>query len=278
MIPFPQLYEKFLTSVWETDADIQRRYLKIVEEHRNIPVDYLESLGTVFIPNNDYITYFCGRVATCPEYDLYSQDGICYWTHFVIIPIRNLAGEICGIVGWDAENKYKEVYKGAEGLPMYRVSNTTVFPKDKFFLSDIKVLHRTFSNRIVCVTDGVFDTVALNWRDIPSIALLGSNFSKEVLFFLRWYKTVYVVTDNDHAGVTLYQKLSKSLPNVRRITQDKCKDIEEYLRDDGIAGVKTTTLKRLLPLGSDISLTESGIPHCRRIFLKGVNKIAGVKS
>ena len=111
---------------------------------------------------------------------------------------------------------------------MYKTSSKNIFKRDKYFLTDEEVLKKTFSSRTVFITDGVFDSMALNYRGIPAIALLGSTFSPEILYFLRWYKSVYVCADNDRAGITLFTKLKNALPYVYRVQQNKTKDIEEY--------------------------------------------------
>lgn len=254
-----QLYMELYTRVVEDDIASQEYYLSMVAEQRKIPVDYLLQLGALFIPNNDYITHYLGERALQSSAGLYC-NGSCPWTLFVLLPVRNLAGEVKGLVGWDAYNKYKEVSEGAQGLVSYRVSAKSVFERERYFLSDIDCLKRNYSKRVVFVTDGVFDTVALNYRDVPSIALLGSSFSREIIFFLNWYSHVYVCTDNDAAGVNLHRKLSKSLPNVHRVMQNKVKDIEEFLRDDGVDGPKTKQLLELVehPIDGDYLVGSHG--------------------
>lgn len=250
-----QLYMELYDKVIEDDLASQRYYLSMVADQRKIPVDYLLELGALFIPNNEYIEHYLGKKVHGSLTGFY-YDGSCPWCLFVILPVRNLAGEVKGLVGWDAYNKYREVSEGAQGLVSYRVSPKSVFPREKYFLSDVDCLKRTFSKRVVFVTDGVFDTVALNYRGIPSIALLGSSFSKEIIYFLSWYKAIYVCADNDNAGLSLVRKLSRSLKNVHRIVQNRTKDIEELLRYDGVDGPITKQLMALLdsPFASDVIL------------------------
>ena len=252
------LYMELFTKVMEDDLKSQLYYLSMVADHRNISVDYLLELGALFIPNNDYISHYLGDKVFKSYVGLYYQET-CPWTLFVIIPIRNLGGEVVGLVGWDAYNKYKEVAEGEQGLVSYRVSAKSVFAREKYFLSDISCLKKNFEHRVIFITDGVFDAISLNYRGIPAIALLGSSFSQEILYFLSWYKTIYVCADNDVAGSNLVRKLSKAAANVYRVSQSSTKDIEELLRRDGIDGPITKQLKSLVtcPIRGNVMLGGS---------------------
>lgn len=239
-----ELYTELHQAVYTDDMNSQMYYLQTVAEHRKIDAMYLVELGAMFIPNNDYISHYLGSKVFNYNTGLYYKET-CPWTLFLILPIRNLVGEVVGIVGWDAYNKYLEVAEGKSGLTSYKVSSKSVFDRDKYFLSDIDCLKDNFSKSVLFVTDGVFDCVTLNYRKIPTIGLLGSTFSKEVLYFLRWYKRIYVCADNDKAGLALAAKMSRVLPNVHRVIQNKTKDIEELLRGDGKDGPLTKQLLEL---------------------------------
>lgn len=245
MATLDQLYRQLYEKVTEDDLASQQYYLSVVADHRKIAVDYLLDIGMLFIPNNEYIRYYLGEQALTSMAGLYF-DGKCPWTLFAVIPIRSLSGEVMGLVGWDAYNKYRELSEGEQGLVSYRVSPKSVFSREKYFLSDIDCLKSNFDSRVLFVTDGVFDALSLSYRGIPAIALLGSSFSREVLYFLSWYKAVYICTDNDSAGVSLYKKLHRASSNVYRLTQNRTKDIEELLRSDGVDGPITNQFRELL--------------------------------
>ncbi len=245
MATLSELYNKLVSSVYEDDMRSQEYYLSMVEDQRKIPVNYLLERGALFIPNKDYIRYYLGSAADTYNLGFYDGD-YCNWTLFVIFPITDLVGDVVGIVGWDANNKNRELTEGEVGLPMYNVSNKHIFQKDRYFLSDVELLHREFDKRILFVVDGVFDSIALNYRGIPAISLLGSMVSREVLYFLRWYKCIYTLQDNDTAGTNLYKRLAKALPKVHRVFQSGAKDIEELLRGDGEDGPITKQIKSLL--------------------------------
>ena len=270
------LYNELFAKVIEDDERSQRHYLSMVEEHRKIPVDYLMSLGALFIPNNDYIRHYRGDKVLSSNAGLY-YDGSCPWVMFVLLPIRNLLGEVVGLVGWDAYNKYKEVSEGAVGLVSYRVSAKSVFQRERYFLSDIDCLRRNFDSRVLFVTDGVFDTVSLCYRGIPAVALLGSAFSRELLYFMSWYKYVYVCADNDRAGLNLVKKLSRALPNVYRVVQNQTKDIEELMRTQGDFVKEQLQCLMNSPIKGDFilgSIEMQGRTRWRREPNKGITKLS----
>lgn len=244
-----ELYTRLTDLVYEDDLDSQRYYLSVIESQRQIPVDYLLSRGIVFIPNNDYIKHYIGADANAFGCELYASET-CLWTLYATIPIMDLAEDIVGLVGWDAYHKFQELEGEATGLSMYKVSSKHVFPREKYFLTDVPLLKKTFESRTLFITDGVFDSIALNYRGIPALALLGSTFSPEILYFLRWYNKIYICADNDDAGLKLYKRLQKSAKGVYRVLQGKTKDIEELLRSDGKDGPITQQL--LSALSSDV--------------------------
>lgn len=242
-----ELYMRFVSDAYEDDMSAQRYYLSMIEEERKIPVEYLISRGMTFVPNNDYIRHYLGNDANTYGAELYIEDR-CMWALYALIPVMDLSEDVVGLVGWDAQHKYQELVEGATGLPMYRVSSKNVFARERYFLADVPLLKQCFDQRVLFIVDGVFDSVSLNYRGLPAISLLGSTFSREVLYFLRWYKSIYVLCDNDAAGNSLLSKLRKSLPAVYRVSQNKEKDIEKLLRSDGADGPITQQLKEIIDM------------------------------
>lgn len=224
---FNDLYSKFIVDVWSQDTATQEFYLKYVEELRGIPLKYLREIGTVFIPNNEYMLHFMGPSSKVSGFDIYKDDN-CLWTHFVVFPIRNLVNEIVGLVGWDLHNKALQM-DGVVGLPMYKTSSKSLFNKNDYFFTDINNLKKnTFD--IIFIVDGVFDAITLNMLGYPTIALLGSSVSQMHLYFLRWYRNHYVIADNDQAGLHLLNTLRNSLPNTYPVQQFVSKDIDAFYK------------------------------------------------
>lgn len=236
-----ELYGRLVELVYTDDIEAQRTYLSYIADMRKVPVEYLMERGALFFPNNEYIHHYLHSDADAWGPGLYESD-FCPWTLFAVLPIMDLVGDVVGLVGYDVQNKWKTDNEGAVGLPIYKVSSKLTFQRDKYFLTDIEVLKKEFSKRTILIVDGVFDSVSLNYRGLPAISLLGSLVSPEVLYFLRWYKGIYVIADNDTAGAQLFNRLSYALPGVRRVFQNKGKDIEQVLRGDGFNGPITKQL------------------------------------
>lgn len=245
LVTLNELYGRLVEQVYTDDLQSQQHYLSLVSDMRKIPIDYLLSRGTLFVPNNEYIHHYLGSDADAWGPGLYEGD-FCPWTLFVILPIQDLVEDTVGIVGWDVQNKFKAMEENLEGLPMYKVSSKLTFKRENYFLTDVSVLRKEFDSRAIFIVDGVFDSVSLNWRGLPAISLLGSSVSPDVLYFLRWYKEVYVIRDNDDAGTKLYNRLHRALPRVHQVFQSKCKDIEEALRPDGMEGPLTQQLWEII--------------------------------
>lgn len=244
-ISLHELYMELVYKVYEDDLQSQKYYLSLLEHTRNIPINYLLSRNCLFIPNNNYIRYYLEDRCFAHNAELYRNEQ-CLWTLFFIFPVQDLSGEVVGLVGWDAKNKYLEEIEEGVSLPTYKVSSKNIFNREQYFLSDVDLLRKKFDFRSIVITDGVFDSVALNCRNIPAISLLGSTVSSEILYFLRWYNRIFVSADNDDAGLKLYKKIKRALPNVYRIKQNKVKDIEEYLREDGLDGDATKFLQNVI--------------------------------
>ena len=81
------------------------------------------------------------------------------------------------------------------------------------------------------LTDGVWDSIHANYKEFPTVSLLGGSLSKEQLKILRRFRYIILFQDNDKAGANLYQNLCKYLgKQVSTITlPQNYKDIDQYL-------------------------------------------------
>lgn len=225
---FSEVADSLIERIYSEDRKSQDYYLQPIAEMRKIPLEYLHKIGAFFVPNNEYIQYYGGTETLRREYDFY-LNGYCSWTHFLMIPIKNLSGRIHGFVGWDVNNYVKRL-NGAIDLPTYKTSNKFVFNKNHFFLTDTEVLRANFKHSTIFVVDGVFDAISLNCRGIPAVGLLGSSVSPLHYYFLHWFSHIYVVTDNDDAGLKLYRKIHYGIPRTIRMMQAKTKDIDDFFK------------------------------------------------
>lgn len=225
---FSEFAQNLIDKIYTDDIQSQEYYLNYVAAIRQVPIDYLKSIGAFFVPNNDYIYHYGGKESLNIDFDLY-YSGNCVWTHFLIIPIRTFSGIIVGFVGWDMNNSLKKE-NGAVDLPTYRTSGKRVFDKNSYFLTDANVLKKTFNKSTVFVVDGVFDSISLNCRGIPAISILGSYPSPIQLYALHWFEHIYIISDNDEAGYKMYSRIKHAIPRTVRITQTKTKDIDDFLK------------------------------------------------
>lgn len=253
-LSFSDIANRLVSTVYADDMQSQEHYLKFIAQAREIPLEYLKSIGAIFIPNNEYIKHFVGAEATRREYDLYYGSS-CVWTHFLMIPIRTASGVIKGFVGWDAANSLK-LKNGAVDLTTYRTSNKLVFNKNNFFLTDHRVLEGTFDTSCIFVVDGVFDAISLNANGIPAMALLGSSPSKCHYYFLHWYKHIYILSDNDEAGLYLYKRLHSAFNRALRVTQSEAKDIDDYIKLHRHEAVNALRKLMLKPVSVQVDISN----------------------
>lgn len=225
---FSNFCSELVNKIYKDDTQSQDYYLKFISAARQVPIEYLKSIGAFFVPNNDYLFYYGGNASLKYEYDIY-RDGSCVWTHFLVIPVKTLSGKIVGFVGWDAYNSLKQ-QEGIPDLTTYRTTSKTVFNKNNYFLTDPLVLKNTFNTKSIFVVDGVFDSITLNSREIPTISLLGSYPSSLHYYFLQWYEHIYVLTDNDNAGSFLYKNIHRAIPRTVKLIQSETKDIDDFFK------------------------------------------------
>lgn len=253
-------YKALMNSVYENDLEEQLSFMSVIAKARNISEEYLLRRGGMFIPNAEYVRYHLGPAADNDMAGFYRQLQP-IWQLYYIFPITNLVGDIVGIVGWDAYGKYTVEKGEALSLPLYKVSGADIFNRNAYFMSDYELIKKKFMTdgpRVVFVVDGVFDGISLSEKDVPTICLMGSAISREVIFFLKFYDIVYVVHDNDDAGVRLLKTLKRVLNNVYAVTQTVAKDIEEGLRKDTslLSGLKVLCDN---PIKDSIRLTGAGL-------------------
>lgn len=250
-------YRKLVKVAYEVDGEEQRKFLSVIEGMRKFPSSYLIKRGCLFVPNAGYIELCLGHQAQNNLLGFY-YNGEPLWQLYFIFPIENLAGTVVGIVGWDAYGKYKEM-QGDFGLTgLYKVSSKAIFHRERYFMCDVDVVRGEFErasegSRVIFVVDGVFDGVSLCQKGVPTICLLGSSISKEIIYFLKFYDYIYVLHDNDAAGIRLAEELKRVVPNVYCVTQRRTKDIEELVRVDfGVIEQLKTLIQE--PIRQDVDL------------------------
>lgn len=114
-------------------------------------------------------------------------------------------------------------------LPKYKESSIVLMDKSKFFICPLG-LKKSIDDEYIILVDGVFDSISLAQEGYNSISILGSTISEYNRFILSLVKNVYVAYDNDGAGRRLYESLKRIHSNVYSITQSKCKDIDDFIK------------------------------------------------
>lgn len=230
--------EKGIENIYQHDFKSQKHFLNILKEIRDVDVDYLIKLGCFFVPNQDYMIRYFGP--KCLEYnmDIYNSAGECKWLGLYIIPIRNVRNQLVAFVGYDPRRKLivdlDDLKENNEILPpKYTISSQTVFDKNNYFLCP-NGIRKAVEDGYCLLVDGVFDSITLASHGFNSASFLGSDVNDNLLFILSFIPKLFICHDNDKAGIKLLHSIQKKLPNAQSVSQNKTKDIDEYISKYGI--------------------------------------------
>lgn len=218
------------------DDEVQNHYLGIIADGvRNIPLDYIKDMRGIFVPNHEYLTYTFTDFIKSSESGIYFSSGDCKFAGCIIFPIYNIMGEVCGITSFNPYNKLKskELKESGEVSPIplyvYKESDTDGFDKSKYIFGRKNMYERALKEGYIVLVDGVFDSISMNGNNINTGALLGSNLSNDLKAILKLIDRVYILYDNDNAGVSLFNRLKTSI-NAIPVTQNGFKDVDELLK------------------------------------------------
>lgn len=223
-------YKEIYRRVMEEDAESQRHFLQVISEVRGAQYKNLENFQAMFVPNDEYLKLYDKTVGEFSA-GLYSEEGYCLWTNQLLFPITDIVGDIRGFAAFDPF-VYADVHSGEGTGNYYTYSSGSLLNKKLFMLGANGVFKKAYDDGYLCITDGVFDTVALNSLGVNAMALMGSNLSPEILFQLRFIKRVILVQDNDNAGLQLGNKLLKMHRGAEIFKQKYSKDFDGALRSE----------------------------------------------
>jgi hypothetical protein len=187
-------------------------------EIRNMPADELIKREFLYIPNDIYMLHFFGSEIAEYKYGVYRNDS-CNLYKRLIFPIRGFNNQVAGLGGWSCDSEWKYVY-----------SPDTMWDKSRYFYIAHDDFVGALNDDYLFIVDGIFDSISLSSLGIHSASLMGSNLSNWHLYYLRLFKYVIVVPDNDNAGVSLVKKIKKHRPDCIVLWQGKCKDIDDYIK------------------------------------------------
>lgn len=254
-----------IARIYEEDLESQKHFLHtistVVREMEN--ADLFFQASAFYVPNAEYLALYFGEDARNPEYDFYQWNGYCQWVNTVMFPIKDVVGDIRGFVGFDPHIKAMKREDSTVRENHYTYSKKDVFNRGKYLYMPDGVYSKAIEEEYILLVDGVFDMWSLHGCGFNVASLLGSNLSDEVLFQLSFIKNIYVLHDNDSAGLDLYTKLARKLPNVRYIRQNASKDADNIInspyKEEYISGInkairlKVSTTLRLRTLKSLIT-------------------------
>ena len=219
--------------IYEEDRDTQEFYIsKICEDVRGINPNVMFSLDSFFVANDEYMRAYFSHDVTSSDYDFYAATGECLWTNRLITPIKNLAGEIVGCVGFDPF-RYLEAHETQDwGMNYYYYSTKKIFNKGNYLYAPEGVYNKALDEGYLILTDGFYDCVAFTSHGFLAAALLGSSLTQVIAAQLRFIDKIILAVDNDDAGMLLYKKLKKVHPNTVLLMQGVTKDADDLLKSD----------------------------------------------
>lgn len=122
--------------------------------------------------------------------------GYCLFENRFVIPILDVNGDIIAFSCWGF---------GQEAAKKYLTVVGSRFGKSKDFYN-IENAILLGGGRYVVVVEGMFDAVALNACNIPSVATMGSDVSVVKKTMLSLFQNIIVFADNDKVGREVSRK------------------------------------------------------------------------
>jgi DNA primase len=203
----------------ETDKDIERDINKALvakPQWTEFDSTLISKLNYQALNADRSTQYYQSRNITLDSMKKF-QLGYSEKQDMVSIPVHNDEGLCIGFVARSIEGK--------------EFKNTPGLPKSKILFN----LNRVKSETKVYVLESSFDVIRLDQLGMPAVATLGANVSTEQINLLKkYFNDIIIITDNDDAGNTMYEKIQSKLSSrVSRIKlSDKYKDIGDMSDED----------------------------------------------
>lgn len=168
------------------------------------------------------------------DWGLLDKNGNYLLSGRYVVPIRDIEGYICALVGWDPKG----------GSRKYVTTPTLGFSRDTtFFNIEMYTDTKYNSSDTVYVVEGIFDTLSLRSLGLRALGNMGlqmSTIKTEILS--RWGKVV-AIPDNDRAGKTVNPitntKVGKSANSIWSIKNEHVfiilpagvKDVDDFVKE-----------------------------------------------
>lgn len=260
------ILEAGLEKIYSECLEEQKHFINtICENVRGRKLDLLFDLKAFYVPNDEFMINYFGPSIMSNNFDCYDYLGYCKWKYHLVLPIRDVLGNVVGFSGYNPyvglAKKEKNVDLGDQSqindsnvflgeeksndsnpsmiqsdkidittMSRYKESSAVVMDKSKFFICPL-TLKKAIDDGYLILVDGFFDSLSLAQEGYNSMSVLGSTISEYMIFCLSLVKVIYVAYDNDSAGKKLYNTIKQSHNNVYSIVQSKCKDIDAFIKE-----------------------------------------------
>lgn len=228
---FDTIYRDGVQRIWEEDAESQRGFLDAIASARNMKSIDFKAINAFFVPNDAYILKYFDDTITFSEYGFYEGD-YCFWNNCLLMPIYDVADKVVSVAGFNPFRYLESKEKDDRSINYYIYAPSQVFKKGSFMFYLEGCYKRALDDQYIIITDGVFDTIALQLAGFNAGALMSSSVTQEIATLLRFIKHVLIASDNDEAGLKLVEKIRAVHPFVTVIRQKRTKDIDDLLKSE----------------------------------------------
>lgn len=244
-----------LERIYSECLEEQKHFINtICENIRGRKLDLLFDLKAFYVPNDEFMIEHFGPSIMSANFDCYDYLGYCKWKYHLVLPIRDVLGNVVGFSGYNPyvglakkeknnsinkeEINNSNVFSGEvksdnidiTTMSRYKESSAVLMDKSKYFICPL-TLEKAINEGYIILVDGFFDSLSLAQEGYNSISILGSSISEYMRFCLSLVKVIYVAYDNDSAGRKLYNSVKQMHNNVYSIVQSKCKDIDAFIKE-----------------------------------------------
>lgn len=221
-----------IQKAWKEDEASQKAFLQTICDARGMRMFDASKYDMLFIPNNEYLSLYCGEIIKNPEYGVYDYDGKCIWDNTLLIPIKDLTGKIAGIGAFNPFN-YVQAHETQDwSIIYYYYSGKQFFKKGLFLFCPNDSYRKALDDGYIIVVDGLFDAISLTEAGYNAAALMGSSLTNERVVLLRLIDNIIVIPDNDDAGLELAKNIERKVKGSRVLKQAFDKDVDGALKSE----------------------------------------------
>lgn len=155
--------------------------------------DTLKEVGITYVTYlSDLLLFADASEQQLEDWGLLDKNGNYLLSSRYVVPIRDIEGYVCALVGWDPMG----------GSRKYVTTPTVGFNRDTTFFNIDNYADKRYNNDDNCVyvVEGIFDTLSLRSLGLRALGNMGLQMSSiKIEILLRWGKVV-AIPDNDKAG------------------------------------------------------------------------------